>query len=83
MEAACKKAGPEIFFPEGSPDVVEEQTNEALAICAKCVVQLECLEYALETNQASGIWGGYPEDDRRRLRKTWLAQRRRRNTQAE
>ena len=37
-----------------------------------------CLLYALETNQESGVWGGYAEDERRRLRKRWLADRRRR-----
>ena len=40
-------------------------------------MQEECLQYALETNQEAGVWGGYPEDDRRRLRKRWLAERRR------
>ncbi len=38
----------------------------------------DCLQYALESNQEAGVWGGYQEDDRRRLRKRWLAERRRR-----
>ena len=41
-------------------------------------VREECLNYALETNQEAGVWGGYAEDERRRLRKRWLAERRRR-----
>jgi WhiB family redox-sensing transcriptional regulator len=55
-----------------------EQIAEATAICSTCVVQETCLQYALESNQESGVWGGYAEDDRRRLRKKWLADRRRR-----
>ena len=43
------------------------------------MVQDECLQYALESNQEAGVWGGYPEDERRRLRKRWLAERRRRS----
>ena len=36
-----------------------------------------CLEFALATNQESGIWGGTSEEERRKLRKAWLAARRR------
>ena len=35
-----------------------------------------CLEYALATNQDSGIWGGTSEDERRQLRKRYQAARR-------
>ena len=31
-----------------------------------------CLLYALETNQATGVWGGTTEDERRALRRTWV-----------
>ena len=50
----------------------------AKLICEQCSVLEECLNYALETNQEAGVWGGYAEDERRRLRKRWLAERRRR-----
>ncbi len=33
--------------------------------------------YALETNQEAGIWGGTSEDERRKMRRAWLARRRR------
>ena len=55
-----------------------DEIEAAVAICSTCPVQEDCLQYALETNQESGVWGGYAEDDRRRLRKRWLAERRRR-----
>lgn len=32
-----------------------------------------CLEFALVTNQESGVWGGTAEEERRQLRKIWLS----------
>ncbi|HUS62031.1 MAG TPA: WhiB family transcriptional regulator, partial [Acidimicrobiales bacterium] len=32
-------------------------------------VRAECLEYALETNQEHGVWGGMGEDERLRERR--------------
>lgn len=75
---ACRDSDPSLFFPIGTTGPAVEQIAEATAICATCAVQDICLEYALESNQESGVWGGYAEDDRRRLRKKWLADRRRR-----
>ncbi len=75
--SACRDSDPELFFPVGTTGPAVEQIVRAKAICAVCSVQEECLRYALETNQEAGVWGGYPEDDRRRLRKRWLAERRR------
>ena len=75
---ACRDSDPSLFFPIGTTGPAVEQIAEATAICSTCVVQEACLQYALESNQESGVWGGYAEDDRRRLRKKWLADRRRR-----
>jgi WhiB family redox-sensing transcriptional regulator len=76
--AACRDSDPSLFFPIGTTGSAIEQIEAAKAICAQCPVQEECLNYALETNQEAGVWGGYAEDERRRLRKRWLAERRRR-----
>ena len=46
-------------------------------MCRSCPVVEECLAYALETNQEAGVWGGTSEEERRRLRRAWLAARRR------
>ncbi len=77
--AACLDSDPTLFFPIGSTGPAVEQIATATAICTTCLVKEDCLQYALETNQESGVWGGYSEDDRRRLRKRWLAKRRRRH----
>lgn len=36
-------------------------------MCAKCPVRQECLEWALETAQDFGVWGGMTERERRAL----------------
>jgi WhiB family redox-sensing transcriptional regulator len=46
-------------------------------VCRRCESQTACLEFALVTNQESGVWGATSEEERRKLRKTWLATRRR------
>lgn len=76
--ASCRDSDPELFFPVGTTGPAVDQIERAKAICATCSVQEACLQYALESNQEAGVWGGYQEDDRRRLRKRWLAERRRR-----
>lgn len=76
--AACRDSDPELFFPIGTTGLALQQIAEAKAICAECNVRDDCLQYAFEANQEAGVWGGYGEDERRRLRKRWLAERRRR-----
>jgi WhiB family redox-sensing transcriptional regulator len=53
-----------------------EQIANAKAVCRVCDVQKQCLEYALTTNQDSGIWGGTSEEERRALRRQWVARNR-------
>ncbi len=76
--AACRDSEPALFFPVGTTGPALDLIDEAKAICGQCSVREECLMYALETNQEAGVWGGYAEDERRRLRKRWLAERRKR-----
>ena len=75
--AACRDSDPEIFFPIGTTGPAIDHIEKAVAICGLCSVREECLQYALESNQEAGVWGGFAEDDRRRLRKRWQADRRR------
>lgn len=77
-QSACRSSDPEMFFPVGTTGLALDNIERAKIICATCAVQDECLDYALNTNQEAGVWGGYAEDERRRLRKRWLAERRRR-----
>jgi len=65
-EANCKGADADLFFPERGAS-----TRKAKAICRACSVQSECLEYAIRTNQDSGIWGGTTEEERKSIRRQY------------
>jgi WhiB family redox-sensing transcriptional regulator len=67
FEAHCADQDPDLFFPVGSSGPALRQTLRAKAICAQCPVRLECLEWAVETRQPHGVWGGLDEIERERL----------------
>ena len=71
--AACRDIDPGLFFPLGRTGDAIEHIAAAKAVCGQCAVRAECLEFALKANQDEGIWGGTTEDERRRLRRPWLA----------
>lgn len=75
--AACSAHDPELFFPAGESGPALGQIRLAKQICDGCIVKSECLEYAIDTNQVAGIWGGLTEDERRPVRRRRLAERRR------
>ena len=77
-DAACRNTNPDLFFPVGSTGEAVEETQAAIALCRRCPVREQCLEFAMVTNQRDGIWGGMSEEDRRRMRSAWVAARRRR-----
>ncbi|ACU53285.1 transcription factor WhiB [Acidimicrobium ferrooxidans DSM 10331] len=62
-EARCRGVDPRTFFPERGGSA-----TSARRICAGCGVRLECLEFALVTDERFGIWGGLSELERRSLR---------------
>lgn len=69
----CRDSNSELFFPIGATGIALDQIDAAKDVCGVCPVHGECLEFALATNQEAGVWGGTTEDERRKLRKTWLA----------
>jgi WhiB family redox-sensing transcriptional regulator len=75
--AACKDTDPDLFFPIGATGSAIEQIDDAKAVCGSCSARVECLDFALETNQDSGVWGGLSEEERREIRR---ARRRLANT---
>ena len=75
--ALCRDTDPDLFFPVGTTGPAIEQIENAKAVCRECPSQAPCLEFALATNQDSGVWGGTSEEERRKLRKAWLARQRR------
>jgi WhiB family transcriptional regulator, redox-sensing transcriptional regulator len=75
-KAACQAATAELFFPIGRTGDAVEQIDAAKSVCQSCPVRVDCLRFALETNQEAGVWGGTSEDERARVRRAWLARRR-------
>ena len=75
--ASCRDTDPDLFFPVGTTGPALEQIEAAKAVCRACPALEPCLEFALATNQESGVWGATSEDERRKLRKAWLARQRR------
>jgi WhiB family redox-sensing transcriptional regulator len=73
--AACKDTDPDLFFPVGSTGPALDQIAAAKAVCAVCESRVQCLEFALATNQESGIWGGTSEEERRKIRKLRMGNR--------
>jgi WhiB family redox-sensing transcriptional regulator len=69
LDAQCRGPESTLFFPPALPERREERElreARAKAICARCAVQRECLDFALRVREPHGIWGGLTEAERRR-----------------
>ena len=66
--AACRETDPELFFPIGTSGPALVQTEQAKAICRRCPSRQACMDWALDTGQHTGVWGGLSEDERWTLR---------------
>ena len=66
--ARCRTMDPEIFFPTDGLGV-----QRAAAICERCPVREDCLEYALRNGIQHGVFGGVSERARVRLRRARAA----------
>lgn len=71
--ALCRDEDPELFFPVGTTGPAAHQAEEAKAVCRRCAVIGDCLSWALESRQPTGIFGGLDEAERRELRRRELA----------
>lgn len=64
----CKDEPWELFYPTyDSPS----STAAAIAICNRCPIKPECLEWALKHDE-EGVWGGTSEATRRSLKRPRL-----------
>ncbi len=67
--ALCRDTDPSLFFPVGTTGAALDQIEAAKNVCFECDALDVCLEFALMTNQDSGIWGGASEEERREMRR--------------
>lgn len=77
-KASCRSVDPDLFFPVGTTGLALDQIEQAKAVCRACPSVDPCLEFALSTNQESGVWGATSEEERRKLRRQWVARQRQR-----
>lgn len=69
--AACTGMDRLLFFgldDEPRPDL-EIREAKAKAVCKRCPVRVQCLDYALRHSIRHGIWGGLNEEERARERR--------------
>lgn len=72
-QAECRGHDASLFF---SGDDFE-QIHVAKSICGGCPVSENCLQFAMETSQSAGIWGGLTANERRAYRRRLRRRRRR------
>ncbi len=70
---ACVSADPDLFFPISSSGASRHQEERAKAVCARCAVRAECLDFAMASRQVHGVWGGLGEAELASLRRRRLA----------
>lgn len=66
--AACLPYPAILFFGQDDNETPAERRareDQAKIVCETCGVRMECLEYALETKEQYGIWGGLTEIERK------------------
>ncbi|MFJ1807972.1 MULTISPECIES: WhiB family transcriptional regulator [unclassified Streptomyces] len=75
QHALCRDEDPDLFFPIGTSGPALLQTEQAKAVCRRCPVREACLDWAMETDQSLGVWGGTSETERRALKRRIRARR--------
>jgi WhiB family transcriptional regulator, redox-sensing transcriptional regulator len=73
-DALCadpREGSPELWFPIGNTGPSTLQTEAAKAVCRRCPVMDQCLQWALANPRLAdhGVWGGLSEDERRNIRR--------------
>ena len=66
--AACLPYPAILFFGMDDNEAAAERHArelEAKEICTRCLVRDDCLDYALNTKETYGIWGGLTELERK------------------
>jgi WhiB family redox-sensing transcriptional regulator len=56
--AQCKGLDPAAFIPDPESTDFRVVQKIAEAICKECPVIIECAQYAFDTNEKNGTWGG-------------------------
>lgn len=70
QEGLCRAEDATVFFPpvhfEHKPER-EAREAKAKAICRRCPVRVQCLDWALAVQEPFGVWGGRSEVERKQI----------------
>lgn len=61
-DAACLDVDVNTFFA-----ATASARRRALAVCRGCPIRIDCLDWAVATDERFGIWGGKTERQRRAI----------------
>jgi WhiB family transcriptional regulator, redox-sensing transcriptional regulator len=64
------RASAQFFHPDDDLGRISRRLREAAAkrLCLSCPVRTECASHALSVGEEYGVWGGFTETERARLR---------------
>lgn len=71
QRAACAGIDARAFFANGCH--ARAQVHEAKKICATCPVQAACGQWAIETGERNGVWGGMSQQELRQRRRRFTS----------
>jgi WhiB family transcriptional regulator, redox-sensing transcriptional regulator len=69
MLGHCVGKDTSLFFPTDSYN--RSQVMRAKDLCAVCLVQAQCMDYALRHDEV-GIWGGTTERERKKIKNRYV-----------
>lgn len=69
-EMACREEDPELFFPKGYEGPWALVIAQAKAVCNRCPVREQCLQFALDEGIKDGIFGALTAEERVSFRRS-------------
>lgn len=74
QHAACAGIDSRAFFAIGNH--ARAQVNAARRVCAACPVRQQCADWAIETGERNGVWGGMSQQQLRQKRRRFTSRTR-------
>lgn len=69
--ANCAGLDSRVFYAEGKGSTA--QVHQAKRICAACPVRQQCADWAIQTGEFYGVWGGMSQQELRRKRRRFTS----------
>jgi WhiB family redox-sensing transcriptional regulator len=67
-DGECRNIDPEYFFDDHDTEADFPNPTAYLA-CSRCMIQSQCLQWALDTDEKHGVWGGMTRRQRLKVRR--------------